>query len=1421
MERARKRQCKSRQELAQSPVKQHLRSTSTPPKPKELKHTHQPACFFCDETTGDFHKAETISLDNRVRHIATELRDAKLLAKLSVGDMIAIDAVYHFKCLTSFYNKHRSQGRHSTKTCPQINPQSLAFAEVVSYIEEYGQSGGDMNHVFKLSDLKALYCECLHRLGGDTNGHIHSTRLAQKLQQHIPTLEAHNSNSGTVLSYKKDVGDALLDACNVDSDDEAVMLMRVAKLVRKEVLEKKYHFNRSLCDEQYDNLPTSLQALVGMILGGPDAKQRIDSYEISTAASSIAQLLVFNTVKRGRRDSIAVRHNSDRETALPLYLGVLIHNRTRKRDLIDILFEKGLSVSYDRVLQLSTEQANRAIDMYENEDSVCPSTVRAALFTTGNLDNIDHNPSSTSSRDSFHGTAISITQHTTNGNPGIARYLQKSPENGPQPQSKSIKALPESYTNVPPVSLPANAAPTITDDQVIPTSADMDEDQMQIPWFDKVTTALAIESEPDLVDMNVSWSAHFANSQVSVPKPPAIISLLPLFRDGAHSPAMVKHGMNVIQQITVRVNPGQIPVLTVDQPLYAIAKKIQWTWPAEYGERRYVILMGGLHIEMAMLKLIGDWLDGSGWTYVMTSANVTTEGRAVGLQKGSHTSRGQWAHQVTAAALFILLHRSYADYQLNTPEDEQLHYDEWCKQMAAEHPQFDYWFKVWQLELLFLQFLRSQRQQQFLPYLQSLGKIIPWMFALDHYHYARWMTVHVRDLLALEANCPTTHAQFIKGNFVTQKTTHKFSALAHDQVHEQLNAMVKGDGGVIGITENEAALRRWMVAGPETARLLTEYEEKHSKKKKESERHHEQIPSVQKTFLAQTKNVTDVIEELGNPFADTSTDLYTLDSKRIMPDSVVHTVRTAEETGKAQHQTFVADRLNSNVAAFNDTVHKNNLPLLTSKSGKKSTKSTSKICNLQTDVHLFSRMYISCQTRDSDMDAFFEHENHAWPPALASNGIMHQTSKSDLMECLEAVVPKSESVPDVDVKIVDGAALVHILDPKKSQVSVKTFHDYAQIVFLPYIERMLQDVVRIDVVWDTYVDDSLKAQTRMNRGSGIHLRVSNSTNIPVDWKSFLRCDANKDSLFHLLADAIREFHPPQRKQVISTYGQNAVSSAVADLSELSCTHEEADTRLLFHASHSFHHGFTKLMIHATDTDVVVLAIAVSSVLQDCEIWVAFGHGSKLRFIPCHLIAAKLGNAGSWGLLLMHALSGCDTVSAFHGIGKKTAWAVWCSMPHLATVFSRLARAPSQVSLDDLNEIERYVVLLYQRTSSLRHVNEARKQLFAQNRKMENIPPTSHALEQHVKRAVYQAGHIWGQSLIGEPEVPSPDSWGWKRMTDDASWTPCWTTLPEAAKSCQELLKCGCKKACTKRCKCVKANLECTQLCVCSGQCSRD
>ena len=53
--------------------------------------------------------------------------------------------------------------------------------------------------------------------------------------------------------------------------------------------------------------------------------------------------------------------------------------------------------------------------------------------------------------------------------------------------------------------------------------------------------------------------------------------------------------------------------------------------------------------------------------------------------------------------------------------------------------------------------------------------------------------------------------------------------------------------------------------------------------------------------------------------------------------------------------------------------------------------------------------------------------------------------------------------------------LVHTLDPMKSKVPVKAFKDYSQLGFLLYLECMLQDVGRLDVVWDVYKEDSLKA----------------------------------------------------------------------------------------------------------------------------------------------------------------------------------------------------------------------------------------------------------------------------------------------------------------------------------------------------------
>ena len=42
--------------------------------------------------------------------------------------------------------------------------------------------------------------------------------------------------------------------------------------------------------------------------------------------------------------------------------------------------------------------------------------------------------------------------------------------------------------------------------------------------------------------------------------------------------------------------------------LYTIAKQIQWSWPDTYGEYHFVVIFSGLHIEMTILKVLGDLL---------------------------------------------------------------------------------------------------------------------------------------------------------------------------------------------------------------------------------------------------------------------------------------------------------------------------------------------------------------------------------------------------------------------------------------------------------------------------------------------------------------------------------------------------------------------------------------------------------------------------------------------------------------------------------------------------------------------------------------------------------------------------------------------------------------------------------------------
>ena len=419
-------------------------------------------CFLCESSDipANLHSASTLEVDRRVRECASLVNDNRLIGKLASGDIVAIEAKYHAKCLVGLYNQARklkfSLKSENASSYKPIDIEELAFSELVAFIDESLEV--EEPAVLKLSDLVKFYSSKLSELGGEHPDRINATRLKTRVLTAFPDLTTHAQGRDVLLVLSHEIGDVLLEAKNRDS--EAFCLAKAAMIVRREILRVKNTFNVTFAsDSETSAIIASLKTLVDMIMRGPTVKR--DSTE-SQACLTVAQLLVFTTISRFRDNSgnatdalHHTHHVRNRECPLPIYAALKIHGATREKSLIDTFYKLGMCISYDRLLSISTDITNSVIDRYDMDGVVCPSKLRDGIFTTAAIDNIDHNPSSTSSHDSFHGTAVSLVQHPTTEKPGTDRATDVF-DPTKSSTSKKIALVPSYYSEVPPLTLPSS-----------------------------------------------------------------------------------------------------------------------------------------------------------------------------------------------------------------------------------------------------------------------------------------------------------------------------------------------------------------------------------------------------------------------------------------------------------------------------------------------------------------------------------------------------------------------------------------------------------------------------------------------------------------------------------------------------------------------------------------------------------------------------------------------------------------------------------------------------------------------------------------------------------------------------------------------------------------------------------------------------
>lgn len=569
----------------------------------------------------------------------------------------------------------------------------------------------------------------------------------------------------------------------------------------------------------------------------------------------------------------------------------------------------------------------------------------------------------------------------------------------------------------------------------------------------------------------------------------------------------------------------------------------------------------------------------------------------------------------------------------------------------------------------------------------------------------------------------------------------------------------------------------------------------------------------------------DTINDMINPWNDNLTDgIVSLGSGVVATKEIQTDLDNAHWLGEKQAEDFVETRLLNKSEAFNAPLKRNGLKTFEAKKGKSNAIQKA----LKVDRATFARLVIVAQSRDIDMKTVLSYPLSPVASALAScDGLsIAKTNKSSLLKILEE---KSSTITEFVIEdaqqatiIIDAMAVIQAFPLSKMPA---TFGEFAACLLRSILTTAKHfSAKRIDFVGDQYQEISIKGLERQRRGAKVGNQraiYSPTQTIPKQWTQFLSSGANKRSLQSfvvnhwesiVLTEEIDIYVAVDQVCKLLRFTTDQPVPVVTIIDKLKSDHEEADTRMLLHAMHAHtSKPGNHIIVQSPDTDVAVIALHCSPKLTDSKLWFATGTGNKKRLLSISTMAEDLGPQLMEALPAIHAFTGCDSVSSFHGKGKKSALSLASEPQHMST-FRQLGEAYT-ASPDLAKKLEVYVCQLYKSKST--DVNEARYQLFCSNAPQErSLPPNRDCLTQHANRAAYQS-KIWKSATQPMINCPSPNNSGW--CTTENGLVIKWMDGEYAPAGVLKNSSCSCKQGCSSRlCSCKAANLQCTDLCRCLG-----
>ncbi|KAK3106543.1 hypothetical protein FSP39_022295 [Pinctada imbricata] len=663
--------------------------------------------------------------------------------------------------------------------------------------------------------------------------------------------------------------------------------------------------------------------------------------------------------------------------------------------------------------------------------------------------------------------------------------------------------------------------------------------------------------------------------------------------------------------------------------------------------------------------------------------------------------------------------------------------------------------------------------------------------------------------------------RFRNGEHVMRHKTGLWNAIWSDMfIETTFMRYGHGPGGLIGLTLNPHALKRWALSLHICSKVLKDLGEMRDIADDHHVTHHkEESPARMASDAADREKLRQKLSSCIDPLAteEHSGKLINIVSGRVSPDSV--NVDNALEIGKKQMSEFEQSLPNG----FYNTLSKR---VVTMSVGRKSVKVGD--CEVYDTQMIYARVMGLLSTRELDLKELLSHELSPIPPSMFDDkgDLRIATSKSALKRKLQ-IIQSTRKSGTADVIIIDGCAVLWSIHWPSSG----TVQDFVYS-FWSYISQKL-NTSDVYLIFDRYRQYSIKDSARISRkaSSGQAHKLCLNTPLPAQ-SVVLSVTENKVQLIDIICNQTIQYASDESKNhtLLITGSHEAPTEVTKGVqiqrTDLRTNHEEADVIIPNQLMYAVSCGCKDITVICDDTDVFVLLLHFYDLKQlDCELHME-GTTAERTIIDI-AATAKTHSAIIPQLLAAHALSGCDTVARYNGIGK-------------VKVVQKLLKGYSLTNFGEVNsdfeevvtEATEFIGACYGQ-KNLDSMSDVRFSIWlnkmgnknAKNTpKLQCLPPTTEAFRENVKRAHFQAC-IWKSALDSSPPNLDTLMFGWTKDEHQKMLIP--IAIPSSQSpvptSVLQMIRCGCSSnlpCATNKCGCFSAQLSCTVFCKCfrTGNC---